>query len=115
MLKKSLRLKKASEFSHVAKHGTYRKTENLVLRYLFDKEARIKAGFVISSKVEKKAARRNAIKRKLRAIVFHLLPRLKSGSVFFIQVKGNIFRPLIAYADLKKEVEELLQPLYVEK
>lgn len=115
MLKKSLRLKKASDFSHVAKHGKYRKTANLVLRYLFSEENGIKVGFVISSKAEKKAARRNAIKRKLRAIVFHEIPRLRSNSVFFIQIKGKIFRPLISYAELRDEVEELLEPIYVEK
>lgn len=44
-------------------------------------------GIVISNKIDKRATRRNELKRKIRAIVREILPEINGGHDIIIQVK----------------------------
>ena len=62
-------------------------------------------GFIISSKVHKKAVKRNRAKRLLSESIFSLLPRIKPGfSLVFLakrKVIGDDFK------EIESEIEEL--------
>lgn len=95
MLAAANRLKKTSEFEKVFKRGRVVSSNFIRVRYA---ETRInnpiRIGFVVSNKVDKRASRRNAIKRRLRAISRSLISELKNGYdvIVFFQGKaeGNI-------------------------
>jgi ribonuclease P protein component len=52
-------------------------------------ETMIKFGFVVSNKVEKRATRRNALKRQLRSIAGGLISELKAGYDIVTVVKRD--------------------------
>lgn len=66
----------------------------------------IQVGISISKKVSKRAVVRNRIKRQLKAIVRHLLPRLESGLLMVILVRSEALT--YEYGEFLQELEQLL-------
>jgi ribonuclease P protein component len=62
-------------------------------------------GFVVSNKVNKRATRRNALKRRLRATVRELMPSLDRNIDVIITVKRDFEYPY-DYGEIKRQVEE---------
>lgn len=82
MLPKQNRIQKDLEFQLVFKKSKPVRTENLSLRIF--KNPRINSdcvrfGFIISNKIDKRATRRNALKRQLRQIASDLISELETG------------------------------------
>lgn len=73
MLPKVNRLKKKKEFEKVFKKGRFLKEDFLILKAIPNNLKNSRFGFIISSKVSKKAVVRNKIKRWLRNIVLFKL------------------------------------------
>jgi len=89
MLAKENRLRKKKEFEKVAKEGRGVREEFLVLKYLKNNLNLVRAGFVVSQKISKKAVVRNKVKRRLREIVRRNLEKLKPGyDLIFFTKKG---------------------------
>lgn len=64
-------------------------------------------GFIISSKVHKRATKRNRAKRLLSEAVYSLIPKTKSGfEGVFLAKKAIIGKELV---EVKKEVEEIFR------
>lgn len=63
-------------------------------------------GFVVSTKISKKAVKRNKVKRLLRKIVRELLPNIKNGYQVVVLTKRSIVDK--KENDLKKEFEKSL-------
>jgi len=79
MLKKSFRLKKAKDFQKIFKEGKLIKDDFLLLRFVANNRKESRIGIMVSQKVSKKAVLRNKIKRRIRAIIFNNLLKIKKG------------------------------------
>ncbi|MFA4995894.1 MAG: ribonuclease P protein component [Patescibacteria group bacterium] len=86
MLPKEFRLQKSVDFQKVFKHSKPVRTANLSFRVFKnpknirdDKQPQMRFGFIISNKIDKRAVRRNALKRQLRQIASDLISELESG------------------------------------
>jgi ribonuclease P protein component len=104
MLDKTNRLTKRKEFNYLYKNGQAQHTAHLTLVYLPTKHRPIKIGFTVTNKIGK-AHLRNLIKRRLRAIVREIVPKLPNNYNVVIIAKAGI--DTITFADLKSEVYTL--------
>jgi len=105
MLAKSNRLQKDKDFSKVFRSSRPVFAGNLNLRAM--KRSDIgpsRFGFVISNKIEKRATRRNGLKRRLRAAVRELTPSIKTGLNIVITVKQNYNYPY-NYIEIKTDLK----------
>lgn len=138
MLPKQNRLRTNKDFQKVFKSSKPIYTENLIFRVAKNESKKHKAesiksksrnnrtieqsnpsaalgvgnqsrfGFVVSNKIDKRASRRNALRRRLRAVVQELMPQIKSGNDVAILVKKDFPLPY-SYEEIKKQVEEGLR------
>lgn len=60
------RLLKRIEFINVRRHGVYVKSQGFNVQYCENKLKHPRLGIIVSKKVDKRASRRNLIKRKIR-------------------------------------------------
>ena len=107
------RLKHWREFRAVYRKGIRNYGSSLVLRALFIPQTETQSqlfptriGISISTKVSKKAVRRNLIKRRIKAAVQELLPRIDDGWHIVIVVKDRATE--CKYVDFLRELEQLL-------
>ena len=112
-LRKIYRLKHWRDFRSVYKKGISCHSPHLVLRALFtgtkDQQSPInpsRIGISISTKVSKKAVKRNRIKRQIRAAFRQLLPKLSKGWDIVVVVKPTAIE--CNYAKFLQELEQLL-------
>lgn len=129
MLPKQNRLRTNKDFQKVFKSSKPIYTENLIFRVAKNESKKYKVesiksdqihqstnqpgnqsrfGFVVSNKIDKRASRRNALRRRLRAVVQELMPQIKSGNDVAILVKKDFPLPY-SYEEIKKQVEEGLR------
>lgn len=114
MLQKINRLQKDREFMKVFKIAKPVNTENFAVRVLYGKPQAsgslksTRIGIVISNKIDKRATRRNELKRKIRAIVRDILPGLNSGLDIIIQVKKAPEHPY-NFQLIKAQIESVLK------
>jgi len=69
MLKNINRLRKDAEIRRVFKDGKYLKSENFSLTWRKNFKIINRFAIVVSTKVEKRSARRNALKRQMREVI----------------------------------------------
>lgn len=105
MLSKANRLQKDKDFSKVFRASRPVFVGNLAVRAMKRSDSNSsRFGFVISNKIDKRATRRNALKRRLRSIVREL-SLLKDGFNVVIMVKQNYAFPY-NYIEIKKDLED---------
>ncbi len=124
-LPKSNRLKHRWDFKAVYRHGERHSTQHLYIRALGPSEAYsdgvsksgsdnlsplppTRFGVSISQKVSKRAVVRNLIKRRIRAALRRLLPRMKEG--WRVVIVG---RPSVVKCEFCQFLQELEQSLAV--
>ncbi|HUT22493.1 MAG TPA: ribonuclease P protein component [Candidatus Bipolaricaulota bacterium] len=115
MLKRLHRITQKKDFDKFfgpkfRKSGGYsNSTPDLIIKSLKNRSEISRFAFVISTKVDKRATKRNLIKRRLREIVRARLPRISGGyDVLIIAQKG------IADADfarLERDVDQIFRKL----
>lgn len=90
MLKAERRLTRDKDFKLVFKKG--RTFENEFLRIKFSETGpeSSRFGFVVSKKISNKASQRNLLKRRLRAAVKFLLPKVKPGFDVIVWPKASL-------------------------
>lgn len=95
MLPKQNRIQKNREFQRVFKNSRPSNGKNISVRVAknFTKERNIRFGFVISNKIDKRATRRNALKRQLREIAGSLICELNPGYDVVVVVQGDFSFP----------------------
>ena len=103
MLAKAFRLRLRGSFAYVRAHGT--KYNERALSYVVLRGRGKRIGFIVSNKIGK-AARRNLIKRRMRAVVRELLPRICDGQMIFIARPGISG---LTYAALRSLMTSLLE------
>lgn len=113
MLPQQNRLKKKKDFERVFKKGKPTKGSFLLFKIVENELGVPRFGFIIPSKVLKKAVERNKLKRRLRHIVREFLPQIEKGidGVFVAlpQAKGKEFE------EVKKEVKNIFQKMKIIK
>ena len=107
MLKKLNRLSKERDFTKVFKKARSFHGPNLTLKVVPNGNRASRFGFVISNKINKRATRRNAIKRRLRAIVMDNLDVWGKGIDAIVMVKKDYSFPYQT-ADIRVELLSLL-------
>ncbi|MEI8143338.1 MAG: ribonuclease P protein component [Candidatus Berkelbacteria bacterium] len=107
MLKKINRLSKDRDFSKVFKRARSFHGENLTLKIVSNTGRPSRFGFVVSNKINKRATRRNALKRRLRAIMIDQIKVLGNGFDAIVLVKRDYLYPYQT-AIIKEELTKLL-------
>jgi len=81
--------------------------QNVSLKYLAAPLKSSAFAFIVSAKKIKSAVFRNKVKRRGRAIIFKILPRLKEGYavLFFFKEKSHKTK----FSELETEMKKLLQ------
>jgi ribonuclease P protein component len=111
MLNKENRLKSKKDFKVIfGKSSTKAIAGRLLIRAVQNRSGKPKFAFIISNKIEKRATKRNSLRRKLRAIAREQLDRIKSDRNILITVKQNYSLPY-NYDELKKDLLEGLMKL----
>lgn len=106
MLPKQNRIQSNKEFQWTFKHSKPVYAGNLAISVSKSKnEGEIRFGFVISNKIDKRATRRNALKRQLRAIAGGLISELKQGYDIVTVVKRDFTFPY-DQEEIKKQFVE---------
>ncbi len=95
LIKKTLRGGKSA-------HG-----QNVSLKYFAAPPKLSAFAFIISAKKIKSAVFRNKLKRRGRAIIFKILPRLKEGHSILFFFKEKSYK--MKFSELETEIKKLLQ------
>lgn len=106
MLPKKNRLRRKREFEEVLRKGTVAKGKFFVLRIKDSKSEFSRFGFVVSTKISKKAVVRNKVKRRARNIVRELLESLRKNiDGVFIALPGV---EKASFDEMKSDILSLL-------
>lgn len=79
MLSLKNRLKKKKEFERVFKRGRGVKEDFLVLRLVKTNLPQSRFGFIVGTKISKKATLRNKLRRRLRELIRTKMEKIKKG------------------------------------
>jgi ribonuclease P protein component len=79
MLSLKNRLKKKKEFERVFKRGKGLKEDFLVLKLVKNNLPQSRFGFIVGTKVSKRATLRNKLKRRLRELIRMKMEEIKTG------------------------------------
>ena len=89
MLPSKNRLTKRKDFGAILKKGKSLKEDFLVLKMMRNNLLQSRFGFVVGTKISKKAALRNQLKRRLRELVKTRMDKIKKGNdIIFIAQPG---------------------------
>ncbi|MHA1540681.1 MAG: ribonuclease P protein component [Alphaproteobacteria bacterium] len=108
MSNKLITLKKRSDFLLNRKKGEEIRTPFFILRTMKWKKDEIGLGFVVTKKgIDKRAVIRNKVKRKLRAMVQDILPKLgKTGTAYVFYSRA--FMKTADFHQVKKTMAKCL-------
>lgn len=107
MLPKDNRLKNKKDFERIFKLGKSYKEDFLYLKLIKNNLKNSRFGFIVSSKVSKKAVIRNQIRRRLRELVRIMLPEIKKKIDAVIIIKPNL--KIIDFWELEKKIKKLFK------
>lgn len=102
MLPKENRLHTDKEIKDLAKSGQTFFLPEMVIKYKANKEEITKLGFIVSTRVDKKAVVRNKVARQFREVAREVLPQLKVGYSILIIAKKKILD--LDFATIKKQI-----------
>lgn len=103
MLKPQNRLRRDSDFKAVFNRGMKKYNRNFSLYYLPTKRGK-KVGIIVSKK-HGNAVKRNLLKRRIRAIMYPLVPQLKYGNIILVP---KVNADELDFKDLKKNIIHIL-------
>lgn len=108
MLPKQRRIRKSSEYKRIFQDGKVVFSDIFIFKYLENNEDMTRFGIIVSTKVSKKAVKRNKVKRQISAILELMLKDVKEGYDCAIMVKkgiGDTFK----FHELKKQIQHLFK------
>ena len=107
MLPKKFRLHADNDIKRLVRGGKTFFLPQLTLKYQTNDQNALRLGFVVSTKVDKKAVVRNKVKRRMREALRSELNNIKNGhDLLFIAKKSCIELSLV---DLKKQIQFALK------
>lgn len=91
MLSRKYKLRKKNDFKYVFENGKYQDDSFIRLKIAKGNQTEIsRFGFMISSKISKKAVERNKIRRRLERIVQLNIKKIKTGFDIIVLAKPEI-------------------------
>ncbi len=108
------RLKKRSDFLCVQKEGKKWVSKSLILQAMGTETGMVRFGLTVSRRVSKSAVKRNRIKRRLRAVVYDILPFYACDDADYVLI-GRQETADRSYADLTNDLKWCLKKLEFEK
>jgi len=115
MLNTQNRLKKSQDFQKVFKKGSGCSLGSFRIKALDKKNAMpTRIGFIVSNKCDKRSAKRNSVKRLMRAETLGLISELKSGYDVVVSFQSKIEAPL-PKEKIKNELRELYRKAVILK
>ncbi len=113
MLPKKFRLHADNDIKRLVRGGKTFFLPQLTLKYQVNDQKTLRLGFVVSTKVDKKAVIRNKVKRRMREALRAELDNIKNGNdLLFIAKKSCIDLSLV---DLKKQIQFALKTTHLYK
>lgn len=106
MLPDKNRLKKRSEFDFVKGNGQMLQSSSFGIVFLKRNMGSTRFGFIVSTKISKRATARNRVKRVLKEAIRNLLPKIKEGFDVVFLVKRAILEK--GGEEIKNEVGRTL-------
>jgi ribonuclease P protein component len=113
MIPKENRLRTKADFAHLFKKGQIFHSKGISAKVGQNKLGLTRLGFVISTKVHKKAVRRNKVRRRLRTIFGRRLEVLKPGLDIAILARKEVLE--MGFKELEAAAERLIQKAELEK
>ncbi len=110
MLNNINRLRKSNEIQRVFKFGKSIRSVNFSIRYAPNRLGAIRFAVVVGTKVDKRATRRNALKRRLREVIRLELQTLPKGFDAVLTAHKLPNWPL-KLADVQTELSDLLKKI----
>ncbi len=102
MLPVANRLKKDEDFRRVTSGGRYVYSSYFTLKYLPNKLESSRFGFVISTKIDKRATVRNRLKRQVREVIRLKLAKIPAGyDIMLVPKKAAL---TLSYEQLDNEL-----------
>lgn len=108
MLKSQNRIRKDKEFKKVFRFSKPQVSNNLLVRSAKNGFNFSRFGFVISNKIDKRATRRNALKRRLRSLASLTLNQVNPGYDIIIMVRQSYSYPF-DFEAIKKDFIDALK------
>lgn len=106
MLRKRYRIQNNKDFQWVFKHSKPVFIGSLAFYVSGSRDPKsLRFGFVVSNKIDKRATRRNALKRQLRRVAEDLISELKEGYDIVTVVKKDLTFPY-DQAEIRKQFLE---------
>lgn len=105
------RVKKRSDFVHIQTKGRKWKTNDFLVSVIKKDSGSARLGITVTTKVDKRAVRRNNLKRRLREVFRKLYPFIKEP--FDIVVIAHQGAVLIDYSEIKRQFNYALRRLQV--
>jgi ribonuclease P protein component len=87
MLTKANRLNLDTDIKRLLKSGKTFFLPQYIIKFEHSKQEQARIGFVVSTKVDKRAVKRNQVKRRMREAVRELLPKIEVGYSLLIIAK----------------------------
>ncbi len=109
MLPKKYRLTKENDFKIIVKQGKSFFIKELGIKYFKNNLDYSRFGFIVSTKIDKRATVRNKIKRRLREIVYQNLSKIKPGFDILILTKPEIKN--LDFLQLKEKLEKIFKKI----
>jgi len=107
MIPKENRIRKNEDFARLFKKGQIFHSKGISAKVGRNKFGLVRLGFVISTKVHKRAVRRNKIRRRLRSIFGKRLEQLKPGLDIAILTRKDVLD--MTFKELEKSADHLIE------
>lgn len=106
MLPKKNRLIKEKDFNKIHRFGNFVGDFFLAVKFLENRLGHSRFGFLVGTKISKKAVERNQIKRRLRESIHSKLDKIKPGYDFVVFTKPEIVEK--SYSEIDKAISNVL-------
>jgi ribonuclease P protein component len=112
MLKKANRLNLEKDFQKIFHDGKLRRTEILDIRVRANNASCSRFGFIVSSKVDKRAVVRNRLRRQMSEIIKNNFKNIASGfDIVLVAKKEIIGKPFFEIEESLKNILKKAGPL----
>lgn len=105
-------LRKRSEFLHIQRRGQKWVSRGLILQICPNESLGKRIGFTVSKKVDKRAVKRNRIKRRLRGVVADVLNEHGKNDYDYVLI-GRSLTAIRPYETLCQDLKWCLEKLNV--
>ena len=107
MLPKPYCLRKEKDFTLVVKKGKTIFSPEINFKFIKNNLKNSRFGFIVSTKIDKRATVRNKIKRRLREVIYQNLKKIKTGFDIIILTKPAIKN--LDFWQIKEKLENLFK------